>query len=262
MVRRTHPGDSRVARDVRETLYGRHAVCESLRAARRRAYRLVMAKGTVQTTITEEIISLAQAHNVRADTISRAELARIAGTDQHQGVALETSQYPYTSVDDMLDLAQAREEQPLLLLLDLIQDVHNVGSLIRTAEAAGVHGVIVQDRRAAGITPATVNTSSGASEHLLIAQVTNLAQEIERLKTAEIWIAGLEDVSGAQLYTEVSLTVPLGIVVGSESDGLRRLVRDRCDWVMRMPMRGHINSLNAAIAGSIALYEVLRQRAL
>ena len=219
-----------------------------------------MAKGTVQTTITEEIISLAQAHNVRVDTVSRDELARIADTDQHQGVALETSEYPYTSVDDMLDLAQAREEQPLLLLLDLIQDVRNVGSLVRTAEAVGVHGVIVQDRRAAGITPATVNTSSGASEHLLIAQVTNLAQEIARLKTAEIWIAGLEDVSGAQLYTEVSLTVPLGIVVGSESDGLRCLVRDRCDWMMRMPMRGHINSLNAAIAGSIALYEVLRQR--
>ena len=245
---------------MRETLYGRHAVCESLRAARRRPYRLVMAKGTVQTTITEEIISLAQAQNVRVDTVSRNELARVAGTDQHQGVALETSEYPYTSVDDMLDLAQAREEQPLLLLLDLIQDVRNVGSLVRTAEAVGVHGVIVQDRRAAGITPATVNTSSGASEHLLIAQVTNLAQEIERLKTAEIWIAGLEDVSGARLYTEVSLTVPLGIVVGSESDGLRRLVRDRCDWMMRMPMRGHINSLNAAIAGSIALYEVLRQR--
>ena len=245
---------------MRETLYGRHAVCESLRAARRQTYRLVMAKGVVQATITEEIISLAHAHNVRVDAVPRQELTQIAGTDQHQGVALETSQYPYTSVDDMLDLAQARDEQPLLLLLDLIQDVHNVGTLIRTAEAVGVHGVIVQGRRAAGITPATVNTSSGAAEHLLIAQVTNLAQEIERLKTAEIWIAGLEDVSGARLYTEAPLTVPLGIVVGGESDGLRRLVRDRCDWLMRMPMRGHINSLNAAIAGSIALYEVLRQR--
>ena len=245
---------------MRETLYGRHAVCESLRAARRHAYRLVMAKDIGQTTITEEIMSLAHDHSVRIDAVPRNELTQISGTEQHQGVALQTSRYPYTTVDEMLDLAQAREEQPLLLLLDLIQDVHNVGSLIRTAEAVGVHGVIVQVRRAAGITPATVNTSSGAAEHLLIAQVTNLAQEIERLKTAEIWIAGLEDVSGAQLYTEVSLTVPLGIVVGSESDGLRRLVGDRCDWLMRMPMRGHINSLNAAIAGSIALYEVLRQR--
>lgn len=245
---------------MRETLFGRHAVCESLRAARRHAYRLVMAKGTVQISITEEIVSLAQTRNVRVDTVSRNELTRMAGTDQHQGVGLETSGYPYTSVDDMLDLAQARQEPPLLLLLDLIQDVHNIGSLIRTAEAVGVHGVIIQDRRAARITPAAINTSSGAAEHLLIAQVTNLAQEIERLKTAEIWIAGLEDVSSAQQYTEVALTVPLGIVVGSESDGLRRLVRDRCDWMMRMPMRGHINSLNAAIAGSIVLYEVLRQR--
>ena len=245
---------------MRETLFGRHAVCESLRAARRHAYRLVMAKGTVQISITEEIVSLAQTRNVRVDTVSRNELTRMAGTDQHQGVGLETSGYPYTSVDEMLDLAQARQEPPLLLLLDLIQDVHNIGSLIRTAEAVGVHGVIIQDRRAARITPAAINTSSGAAEHLLIAQVTNLAQEIERLKTAEIWVAGLEDVSSAQQYTEVALTVPLGIVVGSESDGLRRLVRDRCDWMMRMPMRGHINSLNAAIAGSIVLYEVLRQR--
>ena len=245
---------------MRETLYGRHAVCESLRAARRHVSRLVMARSVVQTPITQEIASLARAHNVRIETVSSTELTQIAGTEQHQGVALETSGYPYISVDDMLDLAQSREEPPLLLLLDLIQDVHNLGSLIRTAEAVGVHGVIIQGRRAAGITPATVNTSSGAAEHLLIAQVTNVAQEIERLKAAELWIVGLEDVSGAQLYTEISLTVPLGIVVGSESDGLRRLVRERCDWLMRMPMRGHINSLNAAIAGSIALYEVLRQR--
>lgn len=245
---------------MRETLYGRHAVCESLRAARRQAYRLVLADGIGRAAITEEIISLARAHRVRVDTVSRGEIARIAGTEQHQGVALETSGYPYASVDDMLDVASTRGESPLLLLLDLIQDVHNVGSLIRTAEAVGVHGVIIQGRRAAGITPATVNTSSGAAEHLLVAQVTNLAQEIERLKASEIWIAGLEDVDGAQLYTESSLIGPLCIVVGSESDGLRRLVRDRCDWMMRMPMRGHVNSLNAAIAGSVALYEVLRQR--
>ncbi|MBN1246270.1 MAG: 23S rRNA (guanosine(2251)-2'-O)-methyltransferase RlmB [Anaerolineae bacterium] len=245
-----------------ETLYGRHAVTESLRAGRRRAVRLLLAQGTVQASIVDEMTALAAAHHVPVETVPRHDLQQLASTDQHQGVALETTGYPYASVSEMLDLAQERAEMPLLLLLDLVQDVHNLGSLIRTAEAVGVHGIVIQERRAAGITPATVNTSSGAAEHMLVAQVTNLAQEIESLKETEIWVAGLEDVYGAQLYTEVNLDVPLALVVGSESEGLRRLVRERCDWVMRMPMHGRINSLNAAVAGSVALYEVLRQRSL
>lgn len=245
---------------MREALYGRQAVRESLRAGRRQPFRLLLAEGVVQLPIIDEIVDLAQKQRVPVDTVSRNEMARIVGNEDHQGVALEASGYPYASVDEMLALARKREEAPLLLLLDLIQDVHNLGSLLRTSEAVGVHGVMIQGRRAAGITPATVNTSSGAVEHLLIAQVTNLAQEIEGLKAAEVWIAGLEDVYGAKPYTEMDLAVPLGIVVGSEGEGLRRLVRDRCDWMMSLPMRGQINSLNAAVAGSIALYEVLRQR--
>jgi 23S rRNA (guanosine2251-2'-O)-methyltransferase len=247
---------------MRETLYGRHAIYESLRAGRRSPYRLYLSEGMIPVPIVDQIVELATAQGLSPETVSRNEMDRIVGHDQHQGVALETSEYPYAEVYAMLDQADERNETPLLLLLDLIQDVHNLGSLIRAAEAVGAHGVIIQERRAAGVTPATVNTSSGAVEHLLIAQVTNLAQQLERLKEAEIWIAGLEDVFGAQLYTEVDLTVPLGIVVGNEAQGLRRLVRERCDWVMRLPMRGVINSLNASVAGSIALYEVLRQRSL
>jgi len=245
---------------VRETLYGRQAIRESLRAARRHPRGLILAEGAAQSTILDEILSLADHQGVSVARRPKVDLARLAGTDQHQGVVLDTSPYPYGDVETMLSLANEGNEAPLLLLLDLIQDVHNLGSLIRTAEAAGVHGVVVQSRRAAGITPATVNTSSGAAEHLLIARVTNLAQEIGRLGSHDIWVAGLEDAAGARLVTEVSLTGPLGIVVGSEGDGLRRLVRERCDWLMRLPMHGHINSLNAAAAGSIALYEALRQR--
>jgi 23S rRNA (guanosine2251-2'-O)-methyltransferase len=204
--------------------------------------------------------TLARAQGLRVDHISRDEIARMVGHDQHQGVALETSEYPYVGTRAILDLAADRGEAPLLLLLDLIQDVHNLGSLMRTAEAAGVHGVILQERRAAGITPTTVNTSSGAVEHLLVAQVTNLPQEMAQLRKAGLWMVGLEDVHGAKLHIDSDLTIPLGLVVGSEADGLRRLVRDRCDWMMRLPMRGRINSLNASIAGSIALYEALRQR--
>lgn len=245
-----------------EILYGRHAVAESLRAERRRPQRLLLAAGTEQAAIIEELMALADAQKVAVEDVSRHDLTRLVGTEQHQGVVLETSAYPYAEVYEMLDRATEREEAPLLLLLDLIQDVHNLGSLIRTAEAVGVHGVVIQDRRAAGITPAAVNTSSGAAEHMLVAQVANLAQEIANLKDAEVWVAGLEDVFGAQIYTEVDLTMPLALVVGSEGEGLRRLVRERCDWVMRMPMRGRIESLNAAVAGSVALYEVLRQRSL
>lgn len=247
---------------MRETLYGRHAVLESLRAGRRTPYRLVLVEGVSSTPITDEIVALARAANVTVDYVSRGDMTRIVGNDQHQGVSLETSEYPYVGIYDMLDGAEEQGRPPLLLMLDLIQDVHNLGSLIRTAEAVGVHGIVIQERRAAGITPATVNTSSGATEHLLIAQVTNLPQAMMRLKEAEVWMVGLEDVYGAQLYTEVDLTVPLALIVGSESEGLRRLVRERCDWVIRMPMWGKINSLNAAVAGSIALYEVARQRSL
>lgn len=245
---------------MRETLYGRHAVRESLRAQRRVPFRLVMMDSVLSSPILDEIVEMAEQSGIPIDHLPHHLLSSLVGGDNHQGVALEASGYPYGSVYDMLDLAEAREETPLLLLLDLVQDIHNLGSLIRTAEAAGVHGVIIQKRRAAGVTPAAVNVSSGAVEHLLMAQVTNLSRTITQLKDENIWVVGLEDVYGAKIYTESDLTVPLGIVVGSEGNGLRRLVRDRCDWLVSLPMQGQINSLNAAVAGSIALYEVLRQR--
>jgi 23S rRNA (guanosine2251-2'-O)-methyltransferase len=243
-----------------ETLYGRQAVREALRAGRRRPLRLFTAESTVDVPIITEIIKLAKQQRIPHKMLPRHDMVRVAKTEDHQGIALETSPYPYSTTDDMLALAQKCAEPPLLLILDLIQDVHNLGSLIRTAEAAGVHGIILQERRAAGITPVAVNTSSGATEHLHIARVTNLARTIQSLKDADIWIAGLEGTADAEPYTCVNMTGPLGIVVGSEGQGLRRLVRKHCDWLIAMPMRGKINSLNAAIAGSIALYEALRQR--
>jgi len=245
---------------MRETLYGRQAVRESLRAGRRTPYRLLLAKGIVKVPIIDEIIELASHKHVQITQLPRIQVTTRTGAENHQGVALETSGYPYANVDDMLSLASRRQEPLLLLLLDLIQDVHNLGSLIRTAEATGVHGVVIPEHRAAGVNPSAVNASSGAFEHLLVSSVTNLAQEIDRLKRADIWIAGLEDSPKAQLYTDIDMTVPLAIVVGSEGRGMRRLVRERCDWLIVIPMRGKINSLNAAIAGSVALYEVLKQR--
>jgi 23S rRNA (guanosine2251-2'-O)-methyltransferase len=245
---------------MRETLYGRQAIRELLRANRRDVYRLFVTEGTVRAPIVDEIVALAEERRIPIQSVSRYEMERMFGDENHQGIAVEASEYPYADVADMLDLAASRDELPLLLMLDLIQDVHNLGSLIRTADAVGAHGVVLQGRRAAGVTSAVVNTSSGAVEHLMVAQVTNLARTIARLKDEDMWIVGLEEVYGAKPYTEADLTVSLGLVVGSEANGIRRLVRDRCDWMISIPMRGEIESLNAAVAGSIALYEVLRQR--
>ncbi len=244
---------------MREILYGRNVVYESLRAGRREFYKLVLAEGVRQTDAVGQIVFLAKQTGVPVDRTERRNLDRL-GNVHHQGVVLETSEYPYSSLDDILAAAKARGEAVFLLLLDLLQDPQNVGSLLRTAEAVGVHGVVIQRRRAVGITPAVVHTSVGAVEHLLVAQVTNLVDAIGMLKAHDVWVAGLEALRGAQPYHEADLNGPLAVVVGSEGEGLRRLVRERCDFLLRLPMFGQVTSLNAAVAGSVVLYEALRQR--
>jgi 23S rRNA (guanosine2251-2'-O)-methyltransferase len=219
----------------------------------------MLAEGVRQTDVIGQIVSLAERAGVPVQRVARLDLDRL-GDVHHQGVALETSTYPYVALDDVLDAARSRGEPPLLLLLDLLQDPQNVGSLLRTAEAVGVHGAVIQRRRAVGVTPAVVSASAGAVEHLLVAQETNLAGAIERLKVEGVWVAGLEDWRDAQLYCEADLSGPLALVVGSEGEGLRRLVRERCDFLLRLPMHGQVTCLNAAVAGSVVLYEALRQR--
>jgi len=246
---------------MREILYGRNAVRESLRAGRRKPYKLLLAEGVRQTDIIGQIVFLAEQAGVPIDHTDRRNLDRI-GDVNHQGVALEASEYPYSVLGDILDLAQSRGEAPLLLLLDLLKDPQNVGSLLRTAEAMGAHGVVIQRRRAVGITPAVIHASAGAVEHLRVAQVTNLVDAIKRLKAYDVWVAGLEAVRGAQRYDQADLSGSLALVVGSEGDGMRRLVRERCDFLLSIPMRGEVTSLNASVAGSIVLYEALRQRRL
>ena len=219
----------------------------------------MLAEGIRQTEVVGQIVLLAKQAGVPVTHIERRDLDRL-GSVNHQGVALETGEYPYTTLDDILALAQRRGEDPLLLLLDLLQDPQNVGSLLRTAEAVGTHGVVIQQRRAVGITPAVVRASAGSVEHMLVAQVTNLVNAIDRLKAHGVWVAGLEALGSSQRYDQADLTVSLAIVVGSEGKGLRRLVRERCDFHLQLPMLGQVTSLNAAVAGSVVLYEVLRQR--
>jgi len=245
---------------MRENLYGRNPVHESLRAGRRTCFKLVLARGVQEKGVLADILDRAKRAKVPVQRVERRELDKLVRGPQHQGVALEASGYPYVDLDHILALAEQRDESPWLLFLDCLQDPQNMGTLLRTAEVVGVHGVVFPSRRSAQVTPAVVSASSGACEHLYIAQVTNLARTMGVLKERDLWFAGLENVPDAPLLWETDLGGPIGIVVGSEGSGMRRLVRENCDYMVRLPVLGQVNSLNAAVAGSVALFEVARQR--
>lgn len=236
-----------------ELLYGRHAVHEALRARRRRAYALNLVQGVKETGLVAEIVNLAQQAGCRVQQVDKQQLARLLPDVNHQGVILEASSYPYVSLAETLAEAKKRGEPPLLLLLDHLEDPQNVGTLLRTAEAMAVHGVVIPDRRAASITASVCNASSGAVEHLSIAQVTNIVRTQEELKRQGVWIVGLDDRPEAKELMHSDLSGPLALVVGAEGGGLSRLARETCDWLVRIPMLGKIGSLNAAVAGSVAL---------
>jgi 23S rRNA (guanosine2251-2'-O)-methyltransferase len=239
---------------MRELIYSRNGVYECLRAGRREVFKLLVSEGVQEKGVLAQSLKLAGEKRIAVQRVARAQLDRIS--DGHQGVAAEVSGYPYLALDELVTPGQV----PLLLVLDCIQDPQNLGTLLRTAEAVGVSGVIIAQDRAASITPAVVNASSGATEHLRIARVTNIARTLQELKKSDVWVVGLEDAPEAQDYATAGLRGPLVIVVGSEGEGIRRLVRETCDWLIKLPMLGQVTSLNAAVAGSIVLYETLRQR--
>jgi 23S rRNA (guanosine2251-2'-O)-methyltransferase len=238
---------------MKETLYSRNAVYESLRAGRREAFTLLVGQGAQEKGRLKEIIQLASQNNIPVQRTPRARLDKIHLN--HQGVALEVSGYPYVNIADILDLASQRGEPLFVLLLDALQDPQNLGTLLRTAEAVGVHGAIIPLARTAQVTPAVVNASSGATEHLLIAQ-SNLHQAIGELKAAGAWMVGLDQAEGTLVgsKSDEALRGALGLVVGSEGAGMRPLVSKSCDFLLQLPMRGQVESLNAAVAGSVALY--------
>lgn len=246
-----------------ELLYGRHAVLEALRADRRQVYRLWVEGDANQQTggIVGEILAAAKRSNLPVRYLQGGMFDKFRNEQTNaQGVALETGDYPYVEWEDCLALAKQRQEQPLLLILDHLQDPQNLGTLIRTAEAMGVHGILMPDRRAARITPAVSNASAGAVEHLRVAQVTNINRAIDDLKQNNIWVAGLDGDPTVPPANEVRLDGALAIVVGSEGEGLSRLTRERCDFLLRLPMHGQVESLNAAVAGSIVLYLAAQAR--
>ena len=241
-----------------EYIWGRNPVTETLQS-RRRVTRLLLAEGIREAPTIADIIKEAQQQHVQIDFVPRTRLDQLSHGAVHQGCIAQVEERKYASIDDILALAEERQEAPFLLILDAIQDVNNLGSLLRTAEAAGVHGVVIPEHRAAEVNATVVKTSAGATEHILIARETNLTRLIEDLKRRNIWVIGLAG-EAQTLYTQADLTGPLAIVVGNEGKGLGRLIREHCDLLIKLPMHGHINSLNAAVAGSISLYEALRQR--
>jgi 23S rRNA (guanosine2251-2'-O)-methyltransferase len=240
-----------------EYLYRRNTVLEALRGSRREIHRLWLQKGGRDF---QPFLKAARQRQISVEESHKNRLSQLAGDSSHQGVVLEVGPYQYSDIDQILALAERRQERPFLLLLDLLHGPQNIGALLRAAEACGVHGVVLQDRRAPDITPNVVIFSAGAAEHLLIAQVTNLVQAIEQLKAADIWVAGLDLDENAQPLGQIDLNMALAVVVGHEGDGLRRLVREKCDFLLYLPMRGKVESLNAATAGSVLLYAAWQAR--
>ena len=241
-----------------EVLYGRNAVRECLRARRRQLHRLYLAKNLKPHPLLQAIRQQAKKLNVPAFEVQRSQLDKY-GTG-HQGVALEVGPHPGNTLQEILAQANRKGEIPFLLALDHLEDPQNVGALLRTAEAVGIHGVIIPNRRAVGITPAVVKASAGASEHLPVATITNLVQTLKGLKQEGVWVVGAEKTPTAQPYHTVDLNMPLVLVLGSEGNGLARLVAQTCDLLLAIPMQGNIESLNVSVAGGLLLFEAWRRR--
>jgi 23S rRNA (guanosine2251-2'-O)-methyltransferase len=243
-----------------DRLTGIHAVREALEAGR--AFdRIVIARGRQDTRV-EEIVQLARRQNISVRFEERSQLDRLADSKDHQGVvALAAARAPAT-LEDILAAANAGPDhggKGLIVLLDGVEDPHNLGATIRTALAAGAHGVVIPERRAAGLTDTVARASAGALSHLPVAKVTNLVRTMEELKEAGYWLIGLDE-SAEQSYTQADYTSPVGIVLGGEGQGLHELTRKRCDFVVSLPTSGPVKSLNVSVAAGVVLFEVLRQR--
>ncbi|HVO57966.1 MAG TPA: 23S rRNA (guanosine(2251)-2'-O)-methyltransferase RlmB [Dongiaceae bacterium] len=241
-----------------DKLTGIHAVKEALEAGRPVEHVLV-AKGR-QDTRAEEIVQLARRNGVPVRFEERAQLDRLAGTRDHQGVVAMAAARAAATLEDVIAGANKDKGRPgLIVLLDGVEDPHNLGAIVRTALAAGAHGVVIPERRAAGLTDTVARASAGALAHLPVAKVTNLARSMEELKEAGYWLVGLDE-RADKSYTEVDYTSPTGIVMGGEGGGLHELTRKRCDFVVSLPTSGPVKSLNVSVATGVVLFEALRQR--
>ncbi|WP_295163950.1 23S rRNA (guanosine(2251)-2'-O)-methyltransferase RlmB [Selenomonas sp. F0473] len=252
-----HP-EERPADPPAGMLVGRHAITEAVKAGRG-VNRILLADGMHGNGM-RELRDLARTHDIAVDIVSRAKLDAAAQGARHQGALAYVAPVSYVPVEEIVAGARARGEEPLLLLLDGIEDPHNLGALLRTADAAGVHGILLPRRRSVPLTETVARVSAGALAYVPVAHIGNVAQTIRALKKEGFWIAGA-DMAGSDTYDKANLTGALVLVIGSEGRGMSRLTRELCDFTVRLPMRGKMNSLNASAAGAVLMYEAMRQRA-
>ena len=235
---------------------GRNAVLEALRSGKPMDKLYVLdgcQDGPIRTIVRE-----AKRHDVILQFVTKERLNQLSETGKHQGVIAHAPAYEYAKVEDMLELAKSRGEDPFIFLLDNIEDPHNLGAIIRTANLAGAHGVIIPKRRAVGLTATVAKTSAGALNYTPVARVTNLVKTMEELKEKGLWFV-CADMDGESMY-RLNLNGPIGLVIGNEGEGVGRLVKDTCDFTARIPMKGDIDSLNASVAAGVLAYEIVRQR--
>ena len=238
------------------TIEGRNAVMEAFRSGKT-IDRVYVLKGCQDGPI-NSILREARKHDTLVNFVAKERLDQMSETGKHQGVIASAAAYAYAEVEDMLKLAEEKGEPPFLFLLDDIEDPHNLGAIIRTANLAGAHGVIIPKRRAVGLTATVARTSAGALNYTPVAKVTNLSATIEELKEKGMWFV-CADMDGTTMY-DLNLTGPIGLVIGNEGSGVSRLVKEKCDFVASIPMKGDIDSLNASVAAGVLAYEIVRQR--
>ena len=244
-----------------ELLFGRQPVIEMLRANRRQVLDMVLADGVKDSDEVDEIKKACEERGIRILKHKRETLDAWMNSANHQGVVAVCADYPYVDIDELYAEAEKEdEENQLFVILDHVVDPQNLGSIIRSCECAGVKGVVLPADRAVGVTPAAVRASAGAAEHIRIALVPNISEVIDRLKKYNVWTTGLEALPESKNYTDIDFKGKVCIVIGSEGQGLGRLVRERCDNLARLPMFGKVGSLNAGVAGALAIYEVIRQQ--
>ena len=236
---------------------GRNAVIELLKSERE-VNKVLIAKGDRQGSI-NDIIKLCKEKGIVFQEVEKAKLDEITETNHHQGVIAYASPIEYKEISDILNIAKERNEDPFIVICDEIEDPHNLGALIRTAEIAGCHGLIIPKRRSASVTEVVAKVSCGATEHLAIARVGNINDAIDELKENGVWIYGT-DGSAEKLYFEENLTGPIAIIIGSEGRGMNKLTMKKCDVLLKIPMKGHITSLNASVSGGIVIFEAVKQR--
>ncbi|WP_339253088.1 23S rRNA (guanosine(2251)-2'-O)-methyltransferase RlmB [Sporosarcina sp. FSL W8-0480] len=239
-----------------ELIGGKNPVAEALRSGRE-LNKIWIAEGLNKKSI-GEILSLAKQSGVIVQAVPKQKLDGMLDVN-HQGVIASVAAYSYAELDDLFAIAKNRGEDPFFLILDELEDPHNLGSILRTADATGVHGIIIPKRRSVGLTGVVAKASTGAIEHIPVVRVNNLSQTVEELKKAGVWIAGT-DAAGSADYRSMDATLPLAIIIGSEGKGMSRILKEKCDFLYHLPMVGHVTSLNASVAASLLMYEVLRKR--